>query len=57
VTGGTPRDLTAANWKRTLTRLRRNIEELRGYDCEVREPDNFDTPPERRTGVTSPDVQ
>jgi hypothetical protein len=54
---GTPRDMTVANWKRTLARLRRNIEELRSYDCEIREPDNFDTPPERRTSVSSPGVQ
>lgn len=44
----TPRDMDAANWARTLARLRRNIEELRSYDCQVTEPPNFDRPPSAR---------
>lgn len=40
--------MTAPNWGRTVRRLRKAIAELRSYDCEVREPDNFDTPPLRR---------
>lgn len=53
---GTPRDMTAPNWKRTVTRLRNLAEELRAFDFEVREPDNFETPPERRIANTSPDL-
>lgn len=53
---GTPRDMTAPNWKRTVTRARRLIEELRALDVECREPDNFDTPPERRIANTSVDL-
>lgn len=49
---GTPRDMTAPNWKRTLSRLRRNIQELREHDCQVVEPPNFDTPPDRRIART-----
>lgn len=42
------KDMTAPNWARTVRRLRKMIEELRSYDCEVREPDSFETPPSRR---------
>ena len=52
---GTPRDMAAPNWARTLARLRRNIAELRSYDCEVSEPDGFAVPPERRIANTSPE--
>jgi hypothetical protein len=42
------RDMTRPNWKRTLKRLRRNIAELREFDCEITEPENFDIPPRER---------
>lgn len=44
----TPPNMDAANWARTLARLRRNIEELRSYDCQVIEPPSFDRPPSTR---------
>lgn len=44
----TARDMTAANWKRTYTRLQRAIAELREHGCEVREPANFETAPSLR---------
>jgi len=53
---GTPRDMTVPTWKRTAKRLRRLAEELKSYDFEIREPDNFDTPPDRRIANTSPDL-
>ena len=53
----TTRDVTVPNWTRTLTRLRRNIEELRLYGCEVKEPDDFQIPPERRIAQTSLPLQ
>jgi hypothetical protein len=37
-----------ANWARTVTRLRKNAEELKRYDFQVIEPDSLDVPPERR---------
>lgn len=49
---GTPRDMTKPNWKRTVTHARKMIEELRALDCEVREPDNFETPPSLRGSLT-----
>lgn len=52
---GTPRDMTAANWARTLARLRRNMAELRDYGVRVSEPEGFDIPPERRIANTSPE--
>lgn len=42
-----------ANWARTVARLRRNAQELREYDFEVREPANLEAPPERRIANTS----
>jgi hypothetical protein len=49
---GTPRDMTKPNWKRTVAHARKMIEELRALDCEVREPDNFDTPPSLRGSLS-----
>jgi hypothetical protein len=40
--------MTAANWARTLKRLRRLAEELRAHDVQVIEPPNFELPPGRR---------
>jgi hypothetical protein len=42
------RDMTKPNWKRTLTRLRRNMAELRALDVQCIEPPNFDKPPAER---------
>lgn len=50
------RDMRSPNWKRTYGRLRRMIEELRRYDVEIREPENFETPPHLRTSVSSTDM-
>ena len=42
------RDTRPANWKKTVRRLRRNMEELRGYGCTVVEPEGLDIPPHQR---------
>lgn len=47
---GSHRDMTNANWKRTVGRLRRMARELRSYDYEVTEPANLDLPPRERLG-------
>lgn len=53
---GTPRDMTAPNWRRTVAAARRKAEELRALDFEIREPANFETPPSRRVANTSLDL-
>lgn len=45
---GSPRDLTAANWKRTLKRVRRNLAEARELGCTVIEPADFEVAPSLR---------
>jgi len=43
------RDTRPANWKKTVRRLRRNMEELREFGITgMTEPDDFDTPPHLR---------
>lgn len=49
-----PRDMTVTNWARTVKRLRRYMEELRRYGCEVKEPESFEIPPDRRIASTLP---
>jgi hypothetical protein len=50
------RDMTAPNWARTVKAARRKAEELKALDFEIREPDNFDTPPVQRI-APEPDHQ
>jgi hypothetical protein len=39
-----------ARWKRTVIRLRALAEDLKAHDFQVIEPDNLETPPDRRHG-------
>ena len=46
------RDTRPMNWARSVARLRRLAEELKHHGFTVTEPDNLETPPERRIAST-----
>lgn len=50
------RNMTRPNWARTVGAARKKAAALKALDFEVREPDNFETPPAERV-APEPDHQ